>query len=325
MLLSKNEKLEVTIKYNEFKQTISGSPEVVTREYLNVLSKIIPSFDIALDLVARPTIVEMAARLRGSVYLYGQRVIILKNGLNTEDAVLLALVSKYIGSGLKTMTEDSMVLQEIVETTGKPKKNVIDVLNRLKSTKGIEQINEDRFRISDWKAYEYILRKLPDKKTIKITDFTTDGKKPKLNHKGVAYTIGYEGRDFDQFLETIRNERIEVLVDIRKDAFSKRDRNFNEGVLSKMVANANIKYIHLPELGVDYAQRQELKTNHDYESYFKQYSDYLDKNRDLVSFLADLSKNDTVCLMCYEKDFRRCHRIVLADKLEKEGLVFHHI
>ena len=40
------EKLEVTIKYNNLKQTISGSPENVTREYFNVLSKVIPAFDI---------------------------------------------------------------------------------------------------------------------------------------------------------------------------------------------------------------------------------------------------------------------------------------
>lgn len=48
--MSKSEKLEVTIKYNNFKQVISGSPETVTREYFNVLSKVIPAFDIVSDL-----------------------------------------------------------------------------------------------------------------------------------------------------------------------------------------------------------------------------------------------------------------------------------
>jgi len=316
--------LEVTIKYNEFKQTISGSPEVVTREYFNVLSKVIPAFDLASDLVARPSIAEMAERLKGSVHFYGQHVIILKTNLNVENAILLALVSKYIGLGLKIMTEDSMALQEIVETTGKPKRSVLNVLNRLKSTKAVDQLSEDRFRISYWKAYEYILRKISDARTIKITDFVAEKERP-LDRNNVAFTIGYEGRNFDQFIKTLKGDRIEVLVDVRKDAYSKRDRSFNEGILSKMVANAKIKYIHLPELGVEYAQRQELKSDHDYETYFKIYSDYLDKNPELISFLADLIKNNKVCLMCYEKNFKRCHRMVLADKLEKLGMVFHHI
>jgi hypothetical protein len=323
--MSKNEKLEVTIKYNEIKQTISGSPDIVTREYFNFLSKVIPAFDVALDLVARPSISEMAARLKGSVHLYGQRVIILKKVLNTEDAVLLALVSKYVGFGLKATLGDSMSLEEIIEATEKPKKSVTIVLDKLGSTGAIEQIDQDKFRISDWKAYEYILKRLPDTKTAKITDFGTEKEKPVLPPKGVAFTIGYEGRDPNQFLKALEDGKIEVLVDVRKDAYSNRDKSFSEGSLSRILANAKIKYIHVPELGVDYAQRQELKSNHDYEGYFKQYSDYLEKNPDLVSFLNDLSKSNTVCIMCYEKDFRRCHRMVLADKLEKEGMVFHHL
>jgi len=324
MSLSKNEKLEVTIKYNEFKQTISGSPEVVTREYFNVLSKVIPAFGLALELVARPSIAEMAGKLKGLVHLYGPHVIIMKTNLNVEDSVLLALVSKYIGFGIKATTEDSMTLQEIVETTGKPKRNVLNVLHRLMSTKGVDQLSEDRFRISDWKAHEYILRKIPDVKPIKITDFATKKEKT-FGHNSVMFTIGYEGRDLSQFLRSLKDDGIEVLVDVRKDAYSKRDRNFNEGILAKMAASVQIKYIHLPELGVEYAQRQELKSNHDYETYFKLYFDYLDKNPHLISFLADLSKNNRVCLMCYEKDFKRCHRMILADRLEKLGMIFHHI
>jgi len=321
--MSKSERLEITIKYNEFKQTISGSPEIVTREYFNFLSKVIPAFDIASDLVARPSITDMAAKLRGSVHLYKDRVIMLKKTPKSEDAILLVLVAKYIGFGLKTTTTDSATLQEIIEATGKQKKVVVNVLNKLKSTNAIEQAG-DSFRISDWKAYEYVLRRLPETKSVKLTDFTKENNLL-MNHKRVAFTIGYEGRALDQFLKSLSNEGIEVLVDVRKDAYSKQDSNFSEGTLSRIAANAKIKYIHLPELGVDYTQRQELKSTHDYESYFKRYSEYLDKNPDLISFLTDLSKNSVICLMCYEKDFKRCHRSILAGKLEEVGVAFHHI
>ena len=101
--------------------------------------------------------------------------------------------------------------------------------------------------------------------------------------------------------------------------------SYTEGTLSRIAADARIKYIHLPELGVDYNMRQELKSTHDYETYFKRYSEYLDKNPDLPTFLATLSKNNIICLMCYEKDFRRCHRSILANKLEELGVTFHHM
>jgi uncharacterized protein (DUF488 family) len=321
--MGKNERLEVTIKYNDFKQIISGSPEIVTREYFNVLSKVIPAFDVASDLIARPNLTDMAAKLRGLVHLYKDRVIILKRNPKSEDAILLVLVTKYIGFGLKTTTSDSMTLQEIIESTGKTKKAVVNILDKLKLANAIEQV-EDRYRISDWKAYEYVLRKLPEAKPVKLTDFVNENNQP-VNHRLIAFTIGYEGHAPDQFLKSLNNEGIEVLVDVRKDAYSKQDNAFSEGTLSRIAADARIKYVHLPELGVDYNLRQELKSTHDYESYFRRYSEYLDKNPELISFLTKLSKNNVICLMCYEKDFRRCHRSILADKLEEMGITFHHM
>jgi len=321
--MGKNERLEVTIKYNNFKQVISGSPETVTREYFNVLSKVIPAFDIVSDLTARPNLTDMAAKLRGLVHLYKDRVIILKRNPKSEDAILLVLVTKYIGFGLKTTTSDSMTLQEIIESTGKTKKAVVNILDKLKLANAIEQV-EDRYRISDWKAYEYVLRKLPEAKPVKLTDFVNENNQP-VNHRLIAFTIGYEGHAPDQFLKQLNNEGIEVLVDVRKDAYSKQDNAFSEGTLSRIAADARIKYVHLPELGVDYNLRQELKSTHDYESYFRRYSEYLDKNPELISFLTKLSKNNVICLMCYEKDFRRCHRSILADKLEEMGITFHHM
>lgn len=321
--MSKSDRLEITIKYNDFKQTISGSPEMVTKEYFDVLSKVLPAFDIASDLVARPSITDMAAKLKGLVFLYKNRVILLKRTSRSEDAILLALVAKYVGLGLKATTTNVLTLQELIEATGKPKKAVIETLSKLKSTDAIEVVG-DSYRITDWKAYEYFLRNTPETKPVRLTDFARETVSLE-NHKPVAFTIGYEGRTLDQFLKSLGNEGIEVLVDVRKDAYSKQDFNFSEGILSRMAADSKIKYVHLPELGVDYSQRQELKSTHDYESYFKRYSEYLDKNPGLVSFLGDLSRNSVVCLMCYEKDFKRCHRSILASKLEEVGMVFCHI
>jgi hypothetical protein len=295
----------------------------VTKEYFNVLGKVIPALDIALDLVARPSIMDMAAKLKGSVQLYKDRVIVLREGPKSEDAVLLALVAKYVGFGLKITTTDKMTLKEIIEASGKSRKAVVDVLDKLKSVDALDQVGND-FRISDWKAYEYVVRRSWGSEPARITDFTKENNLF-ANQELIAYTIGYEGRELDQFLKLLSDEKVEVLVDVRKDAYSKQNTDFCEGPLSRVAADVKIKYVHLPELGVDYAQRQELKSSRDYDSYFKRYSEYLDGNPYFVSFLADLSKNSIICLMCYEKDFKRCHRSILAGRLEKAGVVFHHL
>ena len=321
--MNKDERLEITIKYKGLKQTISGSPKNVTKEYFNILSKVIPAFDVISGLTFRPNLTDMAAKLKGSAHLYKDRVFILKKNLLLEDSILLALVAKYIGFGLKLTSNDSMSLQEILDSTGKTKKSIVRILDKLKSTKAVEQLLEGRYRILDWKAYDYVLRKLPDKKNIKLTDFVKEDS-ALIEYSLPAFTIGYEGQEPDQFLKLLGNEGIEILVDVRKDAYSKQDMSYSEGTLSRIAAEARIKYIHLPELGVDYNIRQELKSTHDYETYFKRYSEYLEKNSDLVAFVAKLAKKNVICLMCYEKDFKRCHRSILANKLEELGITFLH-
>ena len=111
--MNKDERLEITIKYNDFKQTISGSVENVTKEYFNVISKVIPTFEFISSLTFRPNLADMATKLKGSTHLYKDRVFILKGDLSPEDAILLALVTKYIGFGLKLTSNDSMSLQEL--------------------------------------------------------------------------------------------------------------------------------------------------------------------------------------------------------------------
>jgi len=321
--MKKNERLEITVKYKDLKETISGSPENVTREYFKVLSKVIPAIDAMSDLTANPNLVEMATRLRGSAHLYKDRVFILKKDPTPEDATLLALVSKYIGFGLGLTSNDSMSMQEIIDTTGKTKKSAARVLDRLKSRNAVEQLLEGRYRILDWKAYDYVLRKIPDEKNIKLTDFAKRDSQPD-EYRSPAFTVGYEGREPGQFIKSLSDEGIDILVDVRKDAYSKQDISYSEGALSRIAADAQIKYVHLPELGVDYNARQELKSTYDYEAYFKRYSEYLEKNLDLVALVAQLAKNNVICLMCYEKDFKRCHRSILANKLEELGITFLH-
>lgn len=324
---SRKDLLEVTVRYKGLKQTISGPPDAVTRVYFDIIGKLIPSFDVASGLIERPNLLEIASKLKRIVSLYKDRVIVLRDDIGTRDAVLLALIGKYMSFKLNQAKKDTMTMSEIIEATGKTKRNVTSVLRQLVANNSIEKTAEDEFRITDSKVFQYTLKRLPSLRFRKMTDFTRRYSAPTedSDFDMVGFTVGYEGRNIDELTKVLKEHGVQMLVDVRRDAYSKYNKSFNEGTLSKKLTESKIRYVHLPELGVDYVERQKLKETRDYDNYFKKYSNYIDKNPDLISLLTELSRYDTICLMCYEKDFKRCHRRVLASKLSDKGLMFVHI
>lgn len=62
------------------------------------------------------------------------------------------------------------------------------------------------------------------------------------------YTIGYEGRESEQFIELLKKDGIEHPIDVRLSAESQYKPEFNKTILAKALTAAKIKYTHSPEL-----------------------------------------------------------------------------
>ncbi len=62
------------------------------------------------------------------------------------------------------------------------------------------------------------------------------------------YTIGYEGRAVEDFIEDLRFADVEVLVDVRELPHSRRP-GFSKSKLSEHVSRAGLEYLHLRSLG----------------------------------------------------------------------------
>lgn len=73
------------------------------------------------------------------------------------------------------------------------------------------------------------------------------------------YTIGYEGKDIDAFLNILIKNEITLLIDVRKNAFS-MNFSFTKNKLMNYLEKTGIKYIHTPELGIDGELREGLST-----------------------------------------------------------------
>ena len=131
------------------------------------------------------------------------------------------------------------------------------------------------------------------------------------------FSIGYEQKDIDAFLDILIQNKIEVLVDVRANPFS-MNFSFTKFKLAHSLKKVQIEYLHIPELGIKKEYRKRLRTVSDYTRLFEFYKeDLLPKQMDKVRMLGKLGKEKRITLMCFESDKDHCHRGVLSEKLEE--------
>lgn len=126
-------------------------------------------------------------------------------------------------------------------------------------------------------------------------------------------TIGYEGADQGDFLATLGALKVDVLLDIRELAISRR-KGFAKNAMRAGLNSVGIQYRHEPSLGSPKALRNKLRDDGDYKSFFKGFAGYLTTQQPLLEVLAK-ELSGTVALLCFERDPDTCHRKVVAQAL----------
>lgn len=144
------------------------------------------------------------------------------------------------------------------------------------------------------------------------------------NTSSGIFTIGYEGRDIDSFLNTLIKNEINLLIDVRKNPFS-MNFSFTKNKLKNYLEKTGVDYIHIPELGIDGELRENLFTIKDYYNLFKQYEvTTLAQQHEQIIRIIKLSEKHRAALMCFEANKNQCHRGVIAENIEKQyGVVTH--
>ena len=125
------------------------------------------------------------------------------------------------------------------------------------------------------------------------------------------YTIGYEGLALGQFLELLKANGIERLVDIREAPIS-RKAGFAKAALSEAVEGAGIRYSHVRALGCPKPIRDRYKGTGDWGRYARDFNIYLAAQEAALAELRSAAASARTCLLCYEADFNRCHRSFVA-------------
>ncbi|MDR0788562.1 MAG: DUF488 domain-containing protein [Gemmatimonadota bacterium] len=127
-------------------------------------------------------------------------------------------------------------------------------------------------------------------------------------------TIGYEQATVASFLETLRGAGIDLLVDVRAAARSRRP-GFAKTALAANLSTAGIEYLHLPGLGTPAAGRTAARGG-DFEGMKAVFLDHLQTPQAIAGLhaLRELVQSGrNVCILCLEADPTHCHRSLVAD------------
>lgn len=143
----------------------------------------------------------------------------------------------------------------------------------------------------------------------------------------VIYTIGHSNRQRDEFIELLKNNHIEVLIDVRKLPGSAKYPHFNQDELSITLSSVDILYIHLKELGGRRKQNKDSINTIWKNKSFQAYADYMGTAEFLkgIDILLEYANKKRVAIMCSEAVWWRCHRALIADYLKSIGMEVYHI
>ena len=136
------------------------------------------------------------------------------------------------------------------------------------------------------------------------------------------FTIGYQGNTSEAFIERLKENKIELVMDIRYSSESQYKPDFNGPILKRELERNDIKYSHRSEFGLPYEIQNPYKDGAlGYDCVKQWYSWHIATNADYIGFINEL-KSGNSALLCMEQFAKpkgnqkySCHRDILADMI----------
>lgn len=145
--------------------------------------------------------------------------------------------------------------------------------------------------------------------------------------KPIIYTIGHSTHTMDEFIAILQSFNIKIFVDIRRLPGSRKYPQFDQENLKVELANHQIKYIYMKDLGGRRKVSEDSKNTRWNNPSFRAYADYMETS-DFEKAIADLEHialQAPTVYMCAEAVWWRCHRALISDYLKNDGWKVLHI
>jgi uncharacterized protein (DUF488 family) len=136
------------------------------------------------------------------------------------------------------------------------------------------------------------------------------------------FTIGYEQTPAKAVLDELEQAGVKLLVDVRAVASSRRP-GFSKNQLAAGLDERGISYLHLRGLGTPKDGRDAARSGQ-FDRLHKIYARHLKSpqaREELDELSALVLKSGPVCILCYERDHRHCHRQWVAEIIEERNQV----
>lgn len=128
------------------------------------------------------------------------------------------------------------------------------------------------------------------------------------------YTIGYEKRRLDEYVDILCENEIDVVIDVRETAWSHKP-GFSKSALSAALDARGIEYVHASFAGNPKWLRGAADDHGECIANFRRYlaamPEIVEELDALVARYTAIGK--AVVLTCFERHPGDCHRAVLAD------------
>ncbi|HVV91886.1 MAG TPA: DUF488 domain-containing protein [Hyphomicrobiales bacterium] len=133
-------------------------------------------------------------------------------------------------------------------------------------------------------------------------------------------TIGYEATPAEAVLGRLEGAGVRLLVDVRAIAASRRP-GFSKRQLAAGLSEHGIDYLHLRALGTPKEGRLAARRG-DMTMLERIYMAHFatpEAQAEFAELKRLVASGRPICLLCYERDHRQCHRRFIAEAIE-DGL-----
>jgi uncharacterized protein (DUF488 family) len=139
------------------------------------------------------------------------------------------------------------------------------------------------------------------------------------------YTIGFTKKSLEDFIDLLKENKIQKVVDIRLNNSSQLAGFAKGRDLKYALSLVNIDYEHVKELAPDEFTFKEYKENKDWSRYVARFSELMEE-RGGKKILSELLKDGkTPCLLCSEEKSNKCHRRLVAELLKEDDIEIIHL
>jgi uncharacterized protein (DUF488 family) len=143
-----------------------------------------------------------------------------------------------------------------------------------------------------------------------------------------VFTIGHSTRTQDDLLTVLRAHQVVVLVDIRSFPASRRLPHFNREQMEIWLPQGGVEYVWERDLGGRRKKQMPESPNIALRSdSFRNYADYMlgEQFQAAAARLLELAAARRTAIMCAERLWFQCHRMMVSDYLVAHGHEVLHI